>query len=439
MEELKLVDHKERKRYMMVDERQPRKTGSSDMAVVDERSRGSRVEVLDDDVVELIVQKIPFPLVYKACRLSKEWNVKFPAVLKNVCHEWPTYCPSFLSRKGELIGFDRSDGAWHRLRFDVIEKLKVDNAIGLGGPAPAWALDGVLLCTLHETEDGKEATVVNLLSGRQRVIQCPELEGQCIPVISSLGMEDYQIVLLLLEVVEEDFEPLLRASMFDSRSNSWVSNFFDLPRSPGRLMRNVVPRILAGDGVSFTCTYLDGDLYWCYRRKKHRTFCVVRTSLEDGSEEHTPPVTLATQYKGMSESFTCDLLRSGPRIIMVVSFRYNESHVWRVGASIYELDKDTFKLVELTRSPTTLWPDHVKLRTASILTEFHSALELKTAADDEYIYLCDEHLSAYHLETDTWSRHGSLPAAVHKQCDNEKLCEIKSIKFQASLNPFAVP
>ncbi|KAL3701117.1 hypothetical protein R1sor_019139 [Riccia sorocarpa] len=341
---------------MMMDERQPRKTGSSDMAVVDERSRGARVEVLDDDVVELIVQKIPFPLVYKACRLSKEWNVKFPAVMKNVCHEWPTYCPSFLSRKGELIGFDRSDGAWHKLKFDVIEKLKVDNAIG-----------------------------------GQRVIQCPELEGQCTPVISSLGMEDYQIVLLLLEVVEEDFEPLLRVSMFDSRSNSWVSNFFDLPRSPGRLMRNVVPRILAGDGVSFTCTYLDGDLYWCYRRKKHRTFCVVRTSLDDGSEEHNPPVTLATQYKGISESFTCDLLKSGSRIIMVVLLRYNESHVWR------------------------------------------------TAADDGYIYLCDEHLSAYHLETDTWSRHGSLPAAVHKQCDNEELGEIHSIKFQASLNPFAMP
>ncbi|KAL2650506.1 hypothetical protein R1flu_018634 [Riccia fluitans] len=358
--------------------------------------------------------------------------------MSSVCHEWPTYCPSFLSRKGELIGFDRSDGAWHRLKFDAIDRLNVDNAIGLCGPAPAWALDGVLLCTLNETDDGMNATVVNLLSGKQRVIPCPVLEGQCIPVISSFGMEDYQLVLLLLEV-EEGFEPLLRTCMFDSRSNSWVQNFPDLPRFPGRLSRNVVSRILAGDGVSFTYTCMDGSLYWCYRRKKHRTFCVVRTSLEDGYEEHTPPVTLAIEYRGISESFTCDLLKSGSRIIIVVSFRYNESHIWHVGACIYELDKLQFKLVKLTRSPTNLWPDHRKRRTASLLTEFHSALELKSAADDEYIYLCDEQLSAYHLEKDTWSSHGSLPAALHEQCDNEKLCEIHSIRFQPSLNPFAVP
>ncbi|KAL2611845.1 hypothetical protein R1flu_023537 [Riccia fluitans] len=123
---------------------------------------------------------------------------------------------------------------------------------------------------------------------------------------------------------------------------------------------------------------------------------------------------------------------------MVVSFRYNELNVWRVGASIYELDKLQFKLLELTRSPTTLWPDHIKKRTASLLTEFHSALELTSAADDEYIYLCDEHLS-YRLETGTWSSHGSLPTTLHEHCDNEKLCEIHGVRFQPSLNPFAVP
>ncbi|KAL2611844.1 hypothetical protein R1flu_023536 [Riccia fluitans] len=203
---------------MMSRGRDHRITGSSEEEVAGVRSKGNRVEILAD-VVELIVQRIPFLLVFKASLLSKEWNSKLSAVMNSVSHGWPTYCPSFLSRKGELGGFDRSDGAWHRLKFDAIEKLNVDNAIGLCGPAPAWALDGILLCTLHETDNGMNATVVNLLSGKQRVIPCPELEGQCIPVISSFGMEDYQLVLLLLEVEEEGFDPLMRTYMFDCHSN----------------------------------------------------------------------------------------------------------------------------------------------------------------------------------------------------------------------------
>ncbi|KAL2630674.1 hypothetical protein R1flu_015360 [Riccia fluitans] len=379
---------------------------------------------LPNDLVVKIIQKVPFPHCFKARLLNREWRHRFSQRMSLVSHNWPSHCPALLSPGGELNLLDRSSGRWHKLSFQSVQTLDRRNTYGVFGPVPAGILDGALFCTLSTSRDGVYATVLNLLSSERRVIPCP-VQGRCLPIFNSVGVDRYHLVLLGEEADgKTDFEPNLSTWCYDSLSHSWVQK--SLPH--GRLVHML--RYLPHLG-RLCYVFLDGHLYWYFRKTKSWTFQVYRASLEDGTESECPPVVLGSE--DLLVFLTFELLKCESRVIMVVIWGYNEGNECRVSASIYEVERENFTLRQLSTSPPSLLP----------ACDEGTMLEIKSVADNEYIYLCWEQVVSYHIESGIWNTHGPPPAAAHSQCTHnllhKKLCKLLCGRFQPGLNPFVVP
>ncbi|KAL3690205.1 hypothetical protein R1sor_016514 [Riccia sorocarpa] len=348
-----------------------------------EKLKGTFAIDIPADLMMLIMQKLSFPHCFKARLLNREWRREFPERVRS--HTWPIFCPALMSPGGQLNGFDRSTGCWTTFKFETVPIVDPSNTYRVFGRPPTETLQGALFCMTGTSADGVTATVINLLSGERRVISCPFQECW-FSIFRLVGKNRYQLLAVgVSKAASHNYRPPgfwtydSNSHSWSDMSRSWTSNHFS---SGGNLLACLLT------SARMCYTLWDQYLFVCRRRAALGSTEVYRANLESGSESTSDKVSVG--LPDGFESFTLQLLNS----VRHLCGKYGPQE---------------------------------------------SGHDVKSAADSEYIYLCDENLVSYHLESGSWHNHGYIPTDAHNQCDHKKMCKVVCTKFEPGFNPFMAP
>ncbi|KAL2611369.1 hypothetical protein R1flu_023061 [Riccia fluitans] len=308
------------------------------------------------------------------------------------------------------------------------------------------ALEGALLCTLEHRKAGMEAvvTVVNLLSGKSRRVECPGIIGEPWnpiaqpPILKLVGDGSFKIL-----VRDHDRwwgQDRLQTQVYSSKSDTWDSSLHR-----GKALRRVNLDFQGNQVYPAGHAYLDGTLYWLEGvADEDQNVGLVRvfmeeechfpwrlTSSDDNHDEWLRGIDPLIEFQPVDnlclKRINISALRCGLRTVLAVVFlyHYGPGEEWSAQIKLYQVERKDWTSLQVTElsSSTTL------LSTGLLKENF------VFQADDDSIYVCDEHLTSYHLELNSWTDHGALPDAAFW----ERNCLKQCFKFDPRLNPFMVP
>ncbi|KAL3682666.1 hypothetical protein R1sor_000688 [Riccia sorocarpa] len=399
-------------------------------------------------VVEKILCKIPFPEVLKARMLNQEWNSQFSSFIS--AHQgstnWPTYCPVFLSY-GELLGFNRTTNSWRKVKLKALEQegTKGTYVENFAIRYNTQALEGSLLCTLEHRKAGMEAviTIVNLLSGKRRRVECPGIIGEpwnpaAQPPILKL-LDDGSFRILIRDHDRWWGERRLQTQVYSSDSDSWNCTLHR-----GKALRRINLDSLGNRVFPAGHAYLDGTLYWLEGvADAEQNIGLVRVFVEEechlpwrltsSDENHDqwlraidPLIEFQPADKMCLRCINVSALRSGQRTVLtlVLHYQYGPGGEWSAQMKLYQVERkvSSFQVMEISALPGFLAPGLFKEKFVA-------------QVDDDSVYVCGERLTSYHLGLRSWTDHGVLPGAAFW----ERNCLKQCLKFDPRLNPFVVP
>ncbi|KAL2645051.1 hypothetical protein R1flu_012638 [Riccia fluitans] len=308
-------------------------------AVGDDEEDASVVVDLPDELVDKIISKIPFPNIFKARLLNKNWNEKkFETIATTVCDEWPVLCPAFFdTENNSFLGYDAVESSWMTMELSPVQRtLKClqrgrDSSMSEFKPSNPCLVNGVLVCEVDFP--GSQVRIINLLTGRTRTIPYPpNFDGEDPSTAdrsfySSVVETDRNQVILYGIVKESHGLNRFDRHVFDFGSQSWS-------------VRNTA--------AYFDCNckhyaYLQGRMY----------FLCSTIGLWEGVAFHVGCVGFEDEHLLISQrEIPLDLervilsgvLRCGSRIIALVVLGEEEGDV----AQLYEVNTRTLRVSPLS-------------------------------------------------------------------------------------------
>ncbi|KAL2652339.1 hypothetical protein R1flu_020467 [Riccia fluitans] len=344
---------------------------------------------LPEELIEKILSRIPFPYIFKAKLLSRDWRWKFERVCRSACGQWPSYCPAFFdTRSRSFLGYDRARDKWLKQKLNTEHTYASLKCLQKPSGGLFWErlptpceVEGVLFCRV----DIKGRTVVtNLLTGKSRTIPSPPNTDEfywvddffsCFTsIIVPLEPEKYQLVVCGLR---------RRLSMIYYMRR--IFNFSSMTRSSTTVESDV-----RGESVAACSTrhfaYLDGSMFYLC---SDRTWA--RTSLVQVNFEQKYLQQVVVPYEALEDrclETPRGVVRCGSRVII---FTLSIPLVRKTRVHLYEVicESGTLTSINLLSEKTL---------------EFFVFSPRSIIADRSAIYFyASFYLAYYELESDKWN------------------------------------
>ncbi|KAL3698162.1 hypothetical protein R1sor_012238 [Riccia sorocarpa] len=387
-------------------------------AITDGTMKAMKVEEKEEegvhfpnDLVEKIFLRIPFPSIYKARVLSREWNEKFERLARVVCIEWPALCPAFFdTENNSFLGYDRTRGDWLRMKLSRVQRtLKCLQRETSGKsefrPSVPCQLDGVLLCDVDDV--GSTVRLVNLLTGSTRTIPYPSEASKrenCSfysSVVIPIENDRYQVVLYGI-VKDNKGHYNLERHVFDFDTMSWSS------------------RSLAAyfDCYCKYCAYVDGHMYYTCSMFGIWDSVTLRVASVGFADGHSTIFQREVPF-AFDQNTPNGVVRCGSRIIF---FAITEEEQDVAVAHLYEVQKRTLRMSQLS------------IGRLQVFAKGASSPDVIANGNLIFFYgpCC---LHSYDLESDAWNSH---PIAFPEDF-GRTVAMVCPTAFAPGLNPFVTP
>ncbi|BBN00511.1 hypothetical protein MPTK1_1g29740 [Marchantia polymorpha subsp. ruderalis] len=198
------------------------------------------VDALPTHIIEKIVSLIPFPSLLTARALSSYWFSSFSwepphysslqEQVRSVSRNWTTFCPTFVTKDHELIGFDKVRQQWTSLLpltyFPLQSSVCQFSGYGssLEGPLLCANVNAGSCCSLLETYFKVDLFITNVITREWKILPPrPVMQHPThVQVLPSSTAGGYK-VLTLTHPVSSEFEEggsdLIQ--IYDSGRDAW--------------------------------------------------------------------------------------------------------------------------------------------------------------------------------------------------------------------------
>lgn len=225
-----------------------------------------RDDEFEENVIENILSRIPFPYIFKTCILSRHWFSKFHLAARfrtsfhekiiRFSHTWRSYCPAFVrivkepssivptptgkvrDSRYEVVCFDKLLNGWK-----IFPRLDVPISIRNKAQGCNYYLSvgGCLLAFSFKQSESQEIKIliVNWLTGCWRHMLTPELlgapdsglscGGDWDVLVLPFGPSSYKLVVnnIVIEANDQCNLVYLSDHIYDSQTKMWIN-----PRTP---------------------------------------------------------------------------------------------------------------------------------------------------------------------------------------------------------------
>ncbi|KAL3698207.1 hypothetical protein R1sor_012283 [Riccia sorocarpa] len=378
-----------------------------------DRSGAEATVNFPDDLLDIIIPKIPFPYILKARMLSRKWRSKFESFAR--CREWPALCPTFIT-SNYLLGFDRATDNWIKMGLKADSVLKIELEWTRRIRENKRAVEGVLLCGNDSIT--RSITIINLLTGGRRTIPYShavdhDFLDYSLDIVSvSPEFDKYQVVLYAIDIQNHG----IRRILYDSRSMTWSSNYMSF-------------RTLDVSYPFFA--YLDGCMY--FTQSQGGPVLLVEANFDSGYVRQV--VIPYDFYDRMVWTvsgcpFHTGVMRCGSRIVVFIL----SQEPTKTMAYLFEVTPQLAHLVviRLSESPLRDFTEgDFDYRNDP------GAHPAGVVADKDCIYFYGRfYLTSYCLVSDTWNSHRiQFPNDYREASYRLRVCPVS---FQPRLNPFII-